>query len=113
MRVYLSEAAKRALSLRDVPLYVELQLYFSCMTRKRVRFHQLEKGNYTPVSDKLKLMFRTIMTQRCSIHGLDGPPPVTDFPIVRAERFVPRWVCIDHDDKRGWQGFFGYTLMPA
>ncbi|MGD2055101.1 MAG: hypothetical protein PVG45_13455 [Gammaproteobacteria bacterium] len=89
---------------------MELELYFSCMIRKQVRFHRDGAGDYNDVSDKLRLRLRTVMTQRCSIHDHDGAPPVTDFPIERADRFIPRWLNIDYRND-SWQGEFGYTQV--
>jgi hypothetical protein len=109
LEIYLSDAAHQMLSLRQSPLYVELELYFGCLTRKRVRFHVDNDSDYCHVSDKLQLLFRPVMTQRCSMYDRDRTPPVTDFPIERAGRFIPRWVNIDY--RNGcWQGEFGYLM---
>jgi len=46
------------------------------------------------------------MTRACPVHGEGGPPPLTDFPLVRREAFTPRWARLDHDG--AWRGEFGW-----
>lgn len=108
LRVTLSPAARRALDARDVPLLVELELYFSCLIRKRVRFRDLADGDTAVmVGDKLGVRFHPVMSQVCEVdHNPDGPP-LTDFPIVGAGRFSPGWVEIRYHDGQ-WSGEFGY-----
>lgn len=108
LTVTLSSAAERALAERDAPLLAEMELYFSCLIRKQVRFHeQADHPDAVAVSDKLKVRFHPVMSQVCSVDdNLDGPP-LTDFPIVRGERFSPGWLEIGYRDGR-WSGRFGY-----
>jgi len=104
----LSQAAQAALQQRDEPLYVEMELYFSCMIRKQVRFYeQPMHTDFQGVTELLQVGFRPVMTQRCGLHDSDGPPPVTDFPIARADKFVPHWLHLDFHHGQ-WQGEFGY-----
>ena len=109
LKLGLSQAARNALQQRDIPLNVEMELYFSCMIRKKLRFYdQPMDTEYMKVTDRLNLGFRPVMTQKCSIHETDGAPPVTDFPISNAASFIPHWIYIDFH-KGEWQGEFGYT----
>lgn len=104
--VELTERAERALRERAEPLMVEVELYFSCLLRKQVRFREGARGDVA-VTDRLSLKFRPIMTQSCGVDYEGDEPPVTDFPIARPEPFVPRWLRLDFR-KGQWHGDFGY-----
>lgn len=109
----LSHAAKQALAKRTVPLVAEMELYFSCLIRLKVHFYENQhlEGS-VPVDDHLRIRFRPVMTQHCDNNYKNEAPPVTDFPIVKPEAFVPRWLELDY---RGgeWHGEFGYTATHA
>lgn len=108
VRIKLSSAAVDALQKRLSPLHVEMELYFSCMIRKKVRFYEKSPDrDEVSVTDRLRLGFRPIMTKRCSIDETADSPPVTDFPIARPAGFIPHWLKI-HYHKGEWQGEFGY-----
>ena len=108
IRLRLTAAAEKALAERTQPLYAEMELYFSCLIRKKVRFYEVAESElYVPVSDKLELRFRPVMTARCHIGEVDEAPPLTDFPIDRGNRFIPHWLTIDYHNGE-WQGDFGY-----
>ena len=54
LKLHLSRAAQQALALRSSPLFAEMELYFSCLIRFKVRFYeQASHGEGVPVSDKL------------------------------------------------------------
>ncbi len=107
IKLHLSTAAQQALAARNAPLYVEMELYFSCLIRFKVRFYeQAAHGEGVTVSDKLVVNFRPVMTQACGKDYEGEEPPVTDFPIVKKDAFMPKWLRIDfrHDE---WHGEFG------
>jgi len=103
-----SAAADRALSDRGQPLLAEMELYFSCLIRKQVRFHNAgDFGNEVAVTDGLNVRFRPVMTAKCGIDYEGDEPPLSDFPIVKPQAYVPHWLRIDY--RRGeWVGEFGY-----
>lgn len=114
--IELSKAASEALEQRSTPLLVEMELYFSCLIRKQVRFRESmaidNNGDInTPapvvLNDQLQLRFRPVMTRACGKDYEGDEPPLTDFPIVNAHAYVPRWLHIDYR-KNQWQGEFGY-----
>ena len=108
VNIRLTQAASHALSQADQPVMVEMELYFSCLIRKRVRFqHEPGSSSFTPVADKLFVQFRPVMTRQCNKEYSGEEPPLTDFPIEDATPFVPKWLKIDYR-KGGWQGEFGY-----
>jgi len=105
----LSKAAEKHLGNIEDPLCIEMELYFSCLLRKRVMVREKIESNFSvAVSDKLVIGFRPVMTKSCSISSCDGDsPPLSDFPIVRPECYIPHWLTIDY--KKGkWLGEFGY-----
>jgi hypothetical protein len=110
----LSKAAEKHLENVDAQLCVEMELYFSCLLRKRVMIRETIDSDFSvTVSEKLKIGFRPVMTKSCSISSCDGdPPPVSDFPIAKPECFVPHWLKIDFKKGR-WQGEFGYMNEKA
>ncbi len=108
VRVEWSEAADAALSKRDRPLSVEMELYFSCLVRKRVRFDgEACSQDFVAAGDRLQVAFRPVMTATCNIDAEMGKPPLEDFPVVNPAAFVPHWLKISHSHGR-WEGAFGY-----
>jgi len=108
-RVTLSAAAQRELARRSTPLIAEMELYFSCLIRLRVRFYERdEEASATPVNAQISVRFRPVMTRSCDLHEVEGKPPLGDFPIVKRAPYVPHWLSLDY--KKGeWVGEFGYT----
>ena len=107
--VELSRAAAEALALRSMPLLAEMELYFSCLIRKRVRFREgPAEPDYVGVADGLAVRFHPVMTKSCRIGSLgDDAPPVSDFPVANPAAFVPHWLRIDFAAGE-WRGEFGY-----
>ena len=111
VRIELSPAASDAMQQRTTPLLAEMELYFSCLVRKKVRFYDRNDGKdveQVQVNDQFAVRFRPVMTQSCSVDSVESEaPPVTDFPIANPAAFVPHWLHIDFRDGQ-WQGEFGY-----
>lgn len=106
VRVTLSQAAEQQLARRQRPLLVEMELYFSCLIRKRVVFRDPESERSTAAIEKpLDITFRPVMTRQCGIDYAGTEPPVTDFPIVNKAAFTPRSLEIDYVNQH-WQGQF-------
>jgi hypothetical protein len=56
--IELTQAANDALAQRSTPLLAEMELYFSCLVRKKVRFHDGSAGaDRVHVTDKLAVHF--------------------------------------------------------
>jgi len=117
VKVEFSVKAERELMNRKSPLYIEMELYFSCLLRKQVRIYEGER--YEPeqhigddfmvkISDKLSIGFRPVMTKSCSVSSCEGgKPPLSDFPIEKPQTYVPKWLKVDFR-KGEWCGNFGY-----
>ncbi len=103
-----SPAAERAIVARSQPLLVEMELYFSCLIRKRVRFPgSAETTRFVNATPHLRVSFRPVMTASCLIDAELDEPRLEEFPIVNPAAFVPRWLTIDFR-KEAWTGLFGY-----
>jgi hypothetical protein len=105
----LSAPAQRALAVADAPLTVEMELYFSCLIRKRVRFPSAPPAGATctRVNERLTICFHPVMTRACGVHESGGHPELETFPIARPEAFLPKWLRLDYRGNR-WSGEFGY-----
>lgn len=110
LEIRLTSAARAALAGRDTPLYAQMELFFSCLLRLKVRFYeQQDQADVTwiPANDKLLVSFRPVMTAQCSNDYSGDEPPMTDFPIAHDAPFTPRWLHLDYRQGQ-WRGEFGY-----
>jgi hypothetical protein len=114
IQIEISRNAQQQLDKRTSPLFIEMELYFSCMIRKQVRVREglhdeLDKKFSIRVLDNLHISFRPVMTKSCSIKSCDnGKPPLSDFPIQKPESYIPKWLKLDYK-KNEWCGEFGYS----
>ncbi len=108
LRVRWTERAERALRRAGQPLVVEMQLYFSCVVKKRVLFHQHADFDTVAVDARLKIGFRPIASAVCDPRRFaESYPEGRDLARGKAANMVPRFVEIDF--RRGdWEGHFGY-----
>jgi len=108
VQIELSKSAQSYLEQIKEPLFVEMELYFSCLIRKKVRFNsENARANAVSVADRLAVSFHPVMTRTCQKDYEGDAPPLTEFPIANAAPYVPRWLRIDC--KAGeWSGEFGY-----
>ena len=65
LKISWTKRAERALSLRDGPLFVEMQLFFSCVVKKRVLFHNSCEHDSVSVTDSLSVLFRPVEAASC------------------------------------------------
>lgn len=112
VRITLTPAAQQALEQRSAPLYVEAELYFSCLIRKQMRIYEQPAqhfhGEGEPACDgKLRVFFRPVMTRACGKDYEGDEPPLTDFPLAKIEAYTPRWIELDFHGGQ-WSGEFGY-----
>ena len=109
LEVRLSSAASAALAARGTPLVVEMELYFSCLIRKRVRFLSAPHPDAfcTTMDERLTVCFRPVMMRQCALSDVEGEPELEGFPIQRPEVFLPKWLALDF--RRGaWSGEFSF-----
>jgi hypothetical protein len=103
-----TKEADAILSSRALPLTVEMELFFSCLLCKKVRFFvdDQKEDSSVHINDKLAIRFRPVMLRDCSKQDADQRP-ITDFPIVKREPYIPKWLRIDFRFGH-WFGEFGY-----
>jgi hypothetical protein len=117
IRIEISNKAKQQLKNRITPLFIEMELYFSCLLRKQLRIRERldhvspdahDRQFSVQLSENLHISFRPVMTKSCSVSSCDGEkPPLSDFPIEKPQSYVPKWLKLDF--KKGeWCGDFGY-----
>lgn len=100
--------AERVLLTSPQPLVVELQLYFSCVIKKRVVFHQHADFATNRVNDRLEIAFRPMASRACDPREFAMHYPAgKDLSAGPAARMIPRRVEIDFRCGR-WQGQFSY-----
>jgi len=92
------------------PLDIELELYFSCLIRKRVNVRRAARDDVAArgrVNERVTISFRPVMTKACAVHDVPGAPDLEPIPLVRETAFTPKWLSLDfrHGD---WVGEFGY-----
>lgn len=102
--------AAAALAATREPLDIELELYFSCLIRKRVHMRREARTDVAArarVNPQVTVSFRPVMTKACAVHDVAGAPDLESIPLVRGSAFTPKWVSLDfrHGD---WIGEFGY-----
>lgn len=98
----LSTAAQRALDARCEPLRVEMELFFSCLIRKRLRFGQQPPDGVVAVATSghplLVVWFRPVVARHCALpeDAVLDELPLMDFPLERYAAFHPRWLRVDY-----------------
>ncbi len=101
-------SAARALAARSRPLVVELELYFSCLVKKFVHFHDDAAGRATqPVSDKLRVYFRAVTSTACTMDVAErlGRQPEIELDTAAARKLAPKRMRLDYV-KNEWQAAF-------
>lgn len=102
-----TDRADKALRLRQQPVILEMQLYFSCVVKKRVIFHEHTELDTIAVNEKLRLGYRAIQSAVC-----DPETFARDYPGAReleskaAARMQPSRLDIDYR-KGQWLGEMG------
>jgi hypothetical protein len=109
LELRLSPAARSRLAAGGAPLVAEMELYFSCLIRKRVRFPATPHvdASCVRVGETLTVCFRPVMTRACAIETVEGSPELEAFPIQRRDAFLPKWLQIDWRNG-AWSGEFGF-----
>ncbi|GAB4179324.1 MAG: hypothetical protein OHK0026_01860 [Rhodocyclaceae bacterium] len=103
-----SESAAAELARRSRPLVVELELYFSCLVKKFVRFHEDAGGRQTvAASEKLLFYFRPVTSTGCSFELAErlGRQPETELSGEAVRRIAPKSVNLDFAGG-AWRGSY-------
>ena len=98
--------AQRELDRRINPLYVEMELYFSCMVKKYIHFReQPRKIPPVYVNDKFAVYFRPVTSTDCSLElAADlGRQPEMELHNEATSRLLPKRIFIDFKNAQ-WIG---------
>jgi len=108
----ITQRANKALDRRAKVLTVEMELFFSCLIRKRLYFDRTRSAGgllLTSPDARVELRFHPVMAKVCTLTSDDLESlPLVDFPLERIETFRPRWLDLDYV-RNGWQGTFGWA----
>ncbi len=101
--------AERQLSQRSTPLLAEMQLYFSCVVKKRVLFHEHPPGERLEslrVNEHLQIAFRAVQSNSCDpVEFAANFPVKQEFESMGAMRMHPSSLQLDYRGGR-WVGEF-------
>ena len=110
VQVEWTAAAARELARRTGPLYVELELYFSCLVKKFVHFREDARGKPTvAVGNGLHLYFRPVTSTACTFEVAErlGRQPEMEIESEALSHVAPKRVFIDHA-AGAWRGSFNF-----
>ncbi len=91
--------AARALAQQPQPLFIELELYFSCLVKKFVHFRAPRNGRPVSwVNDRLAIFFRPVTSTSCSWEKAEelGRQPETEINTETIKRIAPKRVELDY-----------------
>lgn len=111
VQVEWTRTAGAELAQRQQPLVVEVELYFSCLVKKFVHFHEASdvdtaRGHeLVAVTPLLSVFFRPVMSAACSMDDAArlGRQPETEIDSNAVRKMAPKRIHIDHR-KRAWSG---------
>jgi len=106
-----SKSAKQQFSRLSSPVYLEMELLFSCMVTKRiVQVSEKHCSLQVQLNNSVFLSFRPIRTNVCAPNDVDiyEHDAVEIIDIEEPERFIPDWLYIDYSNNI-WGGEFGYS----
>lgn len=107
-----SDRAEQALKTLEEPLLVELQLYFSCVVKKRVIFHSQAHFDAVDVNANMRIAFRAVTAAACNPEVFASQyPEGKELSGEAARRMQPGRVEIDFRNHQ-WQGQFAYQAAP-
>ncbi len=93
-----TRSAAQKLADRSHPLVLELELYFSCLVKKFVHFHDEAPARATiQVADKLQLYFRAVTSTACTMDAAEtlGRQPEIELETAAVRRLAPKRVRLD------------------
>ncbi|MGD8785022.1 MAG: hypothetical protein PVG75_11335 [Thioalkalispiraceae bacterium] len=106
-----TQRAETAFSTLEQPLFVEMQIYFSCVVKKRVLFHQqltedLQGMEFTTVNDNISILCRTVQSATCSAEEFAHSYPIKQvLTSPSARKMLPGELYIDCKNQQ-WFGEF-------
>lgn len=111
LELFLSRSAAWALQQRETPLYVRMELLFSCLVKKNLIFHRESPLDLAceEVAPGLHLGFQAMMNRSC---GLGAEAQLVEYPVARFAAVQPKWLQLDQHQGE-FRGEFGFRLAEA
>ncbi|VAW80003.1 hypothetical protein MNBD_GAMMA12-2712 [hydrothermal vent metagenome] len=104
--IKITRRAEKALHKRTSPMLIEMQLYLSCMVKKRVIFHEKDESKSSKVNDQLSLKFRTVVATACDpVEFAKNYPVKEELNTVATSKLSPSSLKIDYRQDQ-WIGEF-------
>ncbi len=107
--IRLSAAARKSQAERATPLLAEMELLFSCLIRKRVRFATWKPGRRSGLPIRWPCGPGRSCTAPLRGGGPGGCHAAGGFPIANSHPYVMRWLAIDLRQGQ-WLGELGSEL---
>lgn len=96
LEVEWTKRAQLALSRRDKPLVIEMQLLFSCVVKKRVIFHDSYDLDTVSVNDEITIAFRAVESTSCDpIEFANNYPVKQELESTAALKMRPKHLLVD------------------
>lgn len=109
LRISWTRRAEHQLQRLERPLLAEMQLYFSCVVKKRVLFHEeppREELEVIPLNGRLQVAFRAVQATSCDpVEFAANYPVQQQFHTAGAQKMLPSSLQIDYKGGR-WVGEF-------
>jgi hypothetical protein len=108
LRLDLTSSAEKQLGRETNPLDIEMELYFSCLVRKRVHFRtdpHADVAARAALSERVAVSFRPVIGRPGALCDV-AEAPLDAVRLARPEVFTPKWLKLDY--RHGWRGEFGY-----
>lgn len=115
VKVELSRRAEKAFKKLGEPLFVTMEVYFSCFVVKKVQFSTIKPvWNTFEAAENLNIGFRVIQSAPCDIHDLkgDNTPDYIEFPIKKRKAILPHHLKIDFAGGE-WKGTYTWNFRQA
>ena len=101
-----TKRAHRELGKRNRPLFVEMQLYFTCVVKKRVLFQETYESDTVPVSKHMVIDFRPVESTSCDpVEFAQKFPVKQEFETSAAMKMRPKTLLVDFKGGK-WSGEF-------
>ena len=106
LEVSWTKRANQVLSQRNYPLFVEMQIFFSCVVKKRVLFHDSCEHESQFVSDNLRVLIRPVEAASCDpVEFAKNYPEKRELESSKAIKMRARSLSIDYINGE-WVGEF-------
>jgi len=106
LKIEWTQRAQQQLLIRSRPLIIEMQLYFSCVVKKRVLFSEHANFESQPVNNKFCIAFHPVEAASCDpVEFAKNFPAKREFDSIAAKKMHPGILKFDFV-QNSWQGEF-------